>query len=413
MIYSCRMWGPFKKERQKGSEMHEISAEDLPSWFEEKKQALEDESAKTIAAYRKILSYHRKELQGLATELDSMGQTHEDFQFSVQRYKDIISKKLQQTADMIELPEDPYQSQSTLRYVAQQLKGDKITQTLPYIEEAYPDKSARIEDSLKKVEDLIDEIRNHFHTYRIAEFSDIRKRIEELQEKQEEKRNLQKDIQRFRESLKELEQKKEHLYADLEEVLRADDGGELQRLQNSVERAEKRIERKDEEMRDFFKPLVEALKVFQEKGYENETILQDYIDRPVETFKKDSNYRILLILDNLKLNIRNGTIHVKDEVTVRKRIVDLTHEKLDEIHGQYAKLERERRYVTEQLESLPVYQEKKDIVDKIEDVSQEAMSVTASIMEKEQIIRNLSMQKLRKELAHKISQSIGIDVSIV
>lgn len=344
--------------------------------------------------------------EDMAPRLKKMGESN----------KKVLVSRLQSFVDTFEIPDDEdYETvHAFLRDKTKELDkvSEKIKKSLMVLDKVHSDLTKKVMNAMKSLESGLEMDEN------LEEVVDIIDRYQDLEDKRKELESLTKKIKKTEEELEDLMRDRERLEGELDEIKESEDTGLIKRKEDKLDGTEKEIDNLKDEVRGSIAPLKRGFKKLKYFGLtDDEELLENYIERPVEAAKDDGDLSFLRnAVEELKNKLDSRDLDFSDEEIQRlekeldRTDIDETSELMDRIKD----LESRKKSLEDDIEDLRTKDYQKEIEGKIRRKEEDIEEFRDRLEKREEREEALleSLKKEKEEIEEKVGELLNIDLDL-
>ncbi|MAH21389.1 MAG: hypothetical protein CMO12_01080 [Thaumarchaeota archaeon] len=315
----------FQNEKKDVAPAKSVMASELSSWLNKKKgaefQYACSEATKICSRTIEICSVMSKSSEDLTSSEVTVNELTEKYLSTITTAKDTLGRKIKTITANMELPEittfeDIVRSRDLVQQTIVQL-GEAVTIHGRYIS-LFPKREIKaLQETLKEMvgeqsqfQQIVDE--NSTQAEEIQSAGEETEQLIHLIAKLERDRILLVDLQK---EIKSLELARVDATHDIKKMEENEVTARIPELKEEVQRLKETLTRLDAELMGKVLILSRPLKKYSYIGElerPKRKILEDYLDKPLDTLRSDGNLIIVEILADLKKQIQDGKIELKD-----------------------------------------------------------------------------------------------------
>jgi len=370
------MFGFLKKLFSKEPEVsvEEIELANLHSWFDEKTKSKIDYLNNELKEVGKRVN---SEVEQTRQNLDVLNKAEllnsnipERAKHFMTGNRDAYSKKINSFLDRVHVPYNI--SDFSVFHSAVQEELKELTQgtakSFQILQEFFANESRKVMGNVGSISKEINSFNQAFDDAGLNILDETKKRITDFQTKLNLKDALEKDLEARKQELEEHTTEIRKLKEDIE-LLQKDT--QLTELKSKFKQAQAKVEETRERITSPFSVINPALRKFERITYRHRTIVQKYIESPLDALLQDLHLSILKALHDLEMSIMNSRIDMKDKK--REKTLEvmklLTREYLGSFLTEYGQIKHVQDKLKKQianLDAVVLLKEKKDKIIKLE-----------------------------------------------
>ncbi len=381
------------------AESEEVKLEELENWFREQiKEKLESLKADITFMFAKF----NEEINKLKENLGMLEKTRlQNPNISV-REKQIMEgnrqayiKKVSAFIDNISLEKSPKKVQEFCNAFEDYLDNlDKNTKK-PYfvLNEFFGNEVKVIARNIKDLDKNVKEIKSVMERKEIKQIEAVEKEIKNMLSKMALNENFKKKLTEIEQELEEDKKYKEEINSGIEKIKNSEEMRALQQLKKEMENLDERINQVKDPFLHNFAAIEAALKKYSKIALDEKTVLH-YLGDPLRKLLKDSDLKILKILENIKGNVNKNIIELKDKKKEKtlQTIEAMDRKYFENFLGNYNQLLDKKRGINKKMEENRIEEKLKEGSLKLNQIDEKIEN------------KNKEIQKLKREL-----ESVKID----
>ena len=370
------MFGFLKKLFSKEPEVpvEEIELDNLSSWFDDKTkskiESLNNELKEVGQRVNSEISQTKKNIEVLNNAKLLNPNIPERAKHFMQGNRDAYSKKINSFLDRVHVPYSISDFSVFHSSVQEELK--ELTQgtakSFQILQEFFANESRKVMGNIGSISKEINSFNQAFDDAGLNILDETKKRITDFQTKLKLRDALEQDLTARKQELEEHTAEIRKLKEDIE-LLQKD--RQLTELKSKFKQAQAKVEETRERITSPFSVINPALRKFERITYRHRTIVQKYIDSPLDALLQDLHLSILKALHDLEMSIMNNRIDMKDKK--REKTLEvmklLTREYMGSFLTEYGQIKHEQDKLKKQianLDAVVLLKEKKDKIIKLE-----------------------------------------------
>ncbi|MBW3004312.1 hypothetical protein KY310_00575 [Candidatus Woesearchaeota archaeon] len=354
--------------------VEEVELVNLHSWFDEKTRSNIDSLTADLKEVGNRVSQEilqaRKNIEVLNNAELLNPNIPERAKHFMQGNREAYSKKISSFLDRVHVPYAISDFPVFHSAVQEELK--ELTQgtakSFQILQEFFANEARNILANVGSISKEITSFKQAFDDAGLNILEETKKRITDFQTKLKLRQALETDLGARK---KELEDHTEEIKKLKEESELLQKDKELTELKSKFKQAQAKVEETRERITSPFSVINPALRKFERITYRHRTIVQKYIESPLDALLQDLHLSILKALHDLELSIVNNRIDLKDKK--REKTLEvmklLTREYLGSFLTEYGQIKHEQDKIKKQIANLDVVvllKEKKERITKLE-----------------------------------------------
>lgn len=346
-----------KKEEPVRSEEVELPA--LHSWFEGKTKSREASLKQDMEGMGQKIASERDAAQKNLALLGKAGLQNpnipERAKHFMQGNRDAFSKKVHFFLDSIHVPQEISSFPAFYSGVQDELKElmQGTAKSFQILQEFFANESRQVMANVGVIEKELNSFKSAFDAADLDILEDTKQRISDFQAKLNLRKALEKDLSQKKKELQESTSEIRRLKKDVE-MLQKD--SQLNSLKNRLKDVQARIDDLRARITGPFSAINHPLKKFERITYKHRTIIQKYIDSPLEALLQDLHLSVLKALHDMELAVLNNRIDLKEKKKEKTLEVLklLTKEYLGSFLTEYGQINHEKDKIKKTLAGLDI-----------------------------------------------------------
>lgn len=355
------MFNFFKKLFAKPAEKQEIKLEELENWYNENtKERIEVLKLEIKNLFSRMEVEKEKLRQNIGilekAELHNPRISVKEVQF-MQGNREAYLKKLNLFLEKIDINKNPRPvlefcsvfEESIDAFAKSTLKSNYI------IKEFFSDYISGINQNIKNIDRTEKSIRALTQEKEIQLVEDTKKRIAELKNKIDLKKELESKIMDEGKILEEAEKQRKKIENTIDEIKGEKEFIELKKTEEEYEKTNKKIAELKEPFLHNFSVIEPALKKYERMSLD-ERMVHSYLANPVKALLNDQELKIIVILEKAKGEILSNSIELKEKKRdkILNKIPELNKDYLTNFLSEYNELDNKRYELQKGIEKNPV-----------------------------------------------------------
>lgn len=362
----------FSKEPEVPAEDIELS--NLGSWFDEKTKPKIEELNIELKKVNEQISQKISETKQNLDTLNKMELMNPNIPERAKHFmkgnREAYTKKVNLFLDKIHPPQTIETLPIFHATIQNELKEFTQGTVRPFqiLQEFFANESRQVMASIGSIEKEISSFKQAFDTAGLDVLDDTKKQIIDFQTKIKLKKALETDLE---EKKKELEAHTAEITKLKEDIELLQKNKELEELKNKLKQLRAKGGETRERITTPFSVINPALRKFERITYRHRTIVQKYIESPLDALMQDLHLGILKALQDLEMAIANNRIDIRDKKKDKTLEVLklLTREYLGSFLTEYGQNKKDQDKIVKQINNLDVVvllKQKKERAQKLE-----------------------------------------------
>ena len=283
------------------------------------------------------------------------------------------------------------------------------------LNEFFAREAEKVAMNLKSIENYSSELIKIMSNSKISDINKIKSGAIDLKNKIKLKESYSIQLKNSNNSLNDDKNKKTGIESRINEIKSSADYKNYEKLLEEKEKSEIKIKEIENNLLHDFSVLERAMKKYAKISFENEDFILEYMDNPIIELIKDTDFKLLGILDNLKNSIE------RNELGLEERKKDKPIEKINEVDGVYlAKIRDDFINAGERLNALKAEIESSSSRKALDSLNAELMNANQNIENISSEIANLNnelgkinIEKLREALQKEINDAVKAKITLL
>ena len=292
--------------------------------------------------------------------------------------------------------------------------GKSTTRSYHVIKEFFANEATNVAINIKNVDGLFKELKSAIEDSNISQVDAIKKDIEGIKNKINQKINLEEQLKNKEGEIGKLEGEREVVLKEATDVKNSEEYLSFNKLKEEREKAERDVRLNKEDVFSSFSVVDKALKKYLRVAFEDEKLLSRYIERPISTLLDDEELKIIKILESLEKNLVQDKIEL-DEKKKNKTLAEI--KKMDKeffngFLGRYTELNEKLKNIEDRIDKSEVKNKYKELNERLNkaDVNLEKTKSIIGILKKG--MEKINIEKIKVRLEEGISKAIKVKISI-
>ena len=292
--------------------------------------------------------------------------------------------------------------------------GKSTTRSYHVIREFFANEATNIAINIKNVDGLFKELKSAIEDSNIAKVDAIKKDIEGIKNKIDQKANLEEQLKNKEGELEKLGGEREGLVKEGVEIKNSEEYLNFDKLKKEKDVAEREIRLSKEEVFSSFSVVDKALKKYLRIAFEDEKLLNRYIEKPINALLEDEELKIIKILESLEKNLLQDKIEL-DEKKKNKTLAEI--KKMDKgffngFLGKYDKLNGKLKDIEDRISNNEVKNKYKELNERLSRVDVDLDKTKSMIGILKRGMEKINIEKIKVRLEESISKAIKVKISI-
>jgi hypothetical protein len=292
--------------------------------------------------------------------------------------------------------------------------GKSTTKSYHVLKEFLEHQVTDVAINIKNIDNLIKEIKSTIENSSIGKIEIVKNKIIYVKNKIKQKTNLKEELKNKEAELGKLKQEKESLLKEIENIKNSEAYLNFNNLKKEKELILGKINNNKDIIFQSFSILNRALRKFSRIILEDEKLLNDYIENPVNTLLKDKELKIIKILESIEKNLVQNKIKL-DEKKKNKTLTEIR--KLDKqffinFLNNYNELDKKLKIIEDKIENNEIRNKYRALNEKLNQINTNLERTERNIENLKKDIEKIDIEKMKSNLQEEINKIIKTDISI-
>lgn len=272
-----------------------------------------------------------------------------------------------------------------------------------------------IAENIKKIESNSKEIRSLIEHAKVETIDKIRRDAEDVKAKIKLRKRLEEEIKEEKTKLA-LEENK---FSDAESKIKEAKGSkEYKQYENLLkEKEENEGKLREIETRIFhdFSVLEKAMKKYSKIAFENEKLIENYLEDPIKAFANDKSMEIIKILENLSRTIQDNKLELDQRKNERAliKIKELDKEYFSDLKDRYKGISERLGRISSEAENNDAKKQLDAYNKELDDVKDKIEHIKNNIITNNHELEKINIGKLKESLQQEISKALNEEIVIL
>jgi uncharacterized protein YukE len=338
-----------KKIFKEKEEKQEIKLDEIEPWFNERVKPLIDEITSLNKYNLNKFSSDIAQLKEQTNALENaeLKETHETVDPKIKNivlgHKSNYVRLLKHFLGQIRIPEPDYKK--ALQFCASvenELNefGTKSVKSYYAVQHLFHNEVETIAETLKSINAKLNDMKKEMDDKNILVIENAKKKINEMKTSIKEKEETKQLIEEEKENLNNTIEQITNAERKKAELEQGEKYSELLREKENLDHVNRDINRINNNIAELFLPLDSVLRKFQRISLEDDKLVADYIKDSMYALLKDTNFKIVSLIPNIKRNIETNAIDLNDKKKEKaiEHLDTLTKETLQKLANEHNEL---------------------------------------------------------------------------
>ncbi len=406
--------------KKKESEVEEIKESELKNWLGDKEKNIISEieeqispNAKKIESMIEGIRDFMKNLEKAELKNTNIPQREINF---MKGNREAYLKIVDIFISDIKIPDKMNKIEIFISDYEKNIESFTRSSSKPYgiLQHFFANESSKIASGIKKIDDLIKETKKIIERSNIHRFKDIENAIDDLKTKKIKKQSLDKESEEQKNILDKNKDKKEKVIKIIEEAKKSKEYEEILELKKEKDKHQRLLKEHEEDMTHKFAIIEKALKKYSKMALENQSYVEDYAEKALETLLDDHELIILDILKNLNAQIIKGKLDLKDKKKEKSIAVieKMNKDHIKDFLEKHLKIKIDIGKIEKKMSKNLVLEQIKSNSKEVEFLDSEIERNTQRLEEIKMEKENIDISMIRKDIEEKIKENLNIILTI-
>jgi len=406
--------------KKKGADREEISFDNIEQWFNEKSGAYYNEFNRIREGINNRINESiriiKESIEKLKTaQLQNPNISIREKQFMEGNREAYINRT--RLFIEIKLPEKIEEIDDFYSSFEAQVNSFKKSTMKPYqiLQHFFAHETNKILYSVKKIEKLAKELKDLTENEKISRISNINKKISNIKTKKRLKEELEKEISEKNNDEKNLKEEIKNDEKNITELRKSREFVNYKNKADDLKKIKEKLKEKENDILNEFSVLEKAMKKYARISFEDDALINKYIGNPVNALVNDNELRIIIIFENLKKNIDEDKIELKDKKKAKslKTIDNLNKDFFENFLSDYNKLIETKNSLIKDINESNARKIFYELEDKIINDKENLASIKKQIEDMKQQIDKINIKEMKNELQDEIKSVSGEEIVII
>lgn len=413
-----------KRFLRQEAKKEDIALEELPAWIDEKTKAssenLDNALKEDFFDLKALIPEFKAHIEALGhAEVEESQSIQSKVKQVVLGHRENYIRVMNSFADSIIVPvEFSYRDASSLS-VELNSKLDEIgkstIKSYYTVQHLFHAPLKDLANDLKRFSMISQNIQEKIRQSNAFEVEHLKAGVQEMVNSVYKKKDLFQQIEEQQKLLAGLEELKKELDKKTEEVKASPSYSELESLQSRLKESEDKIKEIENHVVQIFAPLESGLRKFKRIVFEDEKLIEGYLNHAMTALLNDKEMKIVPILENMKQSIITGSLETKEDK--KKRFVEgisfISRDLLQDTASQYRDLLEQKEMLQRQIRLNPAESKLKEIVYKQEHNDFKIQKLNDETKSCQKKYDSLDLEQLKRSVEEKIKEIIKIEITVL
>jgi len=408
----------FKKEIEK----KEIKLSDLSKWLDERTLSSFDkllvELEKEFEELKEVIENFKESLSLLRiAEIKNPDKIEDRVKNVVIGHKTSYVKVLSNFIDSVDIPKEV--NYKTAMNLSKRIKDslDDIARTTSKsyyaVQHLFHEELGNVAKGLKRINSISMRIIEKIDDSKVEDIDDVKAKILEIGNSIGKEKEFLIELREKGGCLLDLENQKQKFKDDVVSLEKSGDFVSLDNLKKEYSGKTTILNQKNNEVIQLFSSVESGLKKYQRIAFENDKLIKDYLNSPLDALLLDKDLKILDVFEKMKANLSKLELKDQKEKKVLEGIEKITTDKLRKIVSEYKEIFDERKIVKKHMGLNPVESKIKEYEYKLEHNKFKIEKLKEEIVHLEKSLKQINIDSLKKEIEEKLKQIVEVEVKVL
>jgi len=408
----------FFKEPEK--EQHELKQSELQDWFNKNSKPIFEQLNQNIKELKEKINLETKNTNQSLDKLKDAKLMNPNITIREKQFmegnRDSYIRSVNVLINAIHIEDDP---DSILKF--SDFFNEKLTQFAKSTSKAYQilqqffgNESNGIALNIRNLDALIKELKQKVISQDIGKINSLKKEIQDLDKKKFHKIELNKELKQKTKQQENLVNHKNDLEKKIQGIKNSEEYNQHRALQELNRKYLDKIDDSNKLITHSFAVIDAALKKYERVAFRDFDLISEYRKEPIKTLIKDTQFKIMEILDQTRKNIIGGTIELKETKKERilKEIEKLTQDYFEDFLSGIGDIKKKMDDVDEQLKSNKSSENLKKLEEDLNKFNHDLEKLNSHIDYLKQEINKIDFDKIKEKLKQEIKEILNLEIVI-
>lgn len=283
--------------------------------------------------------------------------------------------------------------------------GKSTYRSYQVLQEFFANESEKIAKNIKNIDLIIKELEKTIKDSGIERFDEIKKEINSVKNKIVQKERFIKDLEKLKKEKEDFSENKKNLEGKIDELKKSKEFAEFNELENKFNSILIDIKEHKYNLTHSFSIIEKALKKFSRIAFENEKLMQNYIEAPVTSLLNDRELKITDILKKLEKSINENKIEIDDKKRAKtlKEVEKLNKGFFTNFLNKYNELNKKLDDVEKKTNETAVKSNEEALNKQLVNIKASIENLTNKIETTKKGIEKIDISKIKSDLQEKMN----------
>jgi gas vesicle protein len=408
----------FIKKLLKNKEKIGLPLDRLESWFEEKTKEFYDHINNNTKNIKENILEEIKKTKESLENLKNAQLKNDKIPIKEKQFmegsRDLYIKRINIFLDSIKIPDENIDKFIEKIHTDLELLGKSTFKAYKILQHFFNDETYKIAQNLKNLENHSKNINEILNDKKAKIASEIKEDISSLKENIEKEKKLKKNIEEIENNINDLLKEKRKILAEISNKEQSSDFKEYHRLDVEKYQIKEQIEELKTDILHYFSSLEHPIKKYINLHPEEDEFLKNYIENPIKSLVEDYHLKIKNILENLKEDIQENNIELKDKK--KDKILNILNQinevRLASFLTEYNQFMVNLRDLGERIKNHTIIDEIEDIKIRLRDKKKEIEEINKKLEETKNMLSKINISDIKTRLKQKIDDLLDIELNL-
>ncbi len=292
--------------------------------------------------------------------------------------------------------------------------GKSTARNYQILNEFFAREAEKVAMNIKNIEDYSKELVNIVDNSKILDIDKIKDNIIGLKNKIKLKESYTIQLGINEKNLNDGKNKKIDIEKKINELKSSTDYRNYEKLVEETGKIEIKIKEIENTLFHDLSALERAMKKYAKISFENEEFILEYLDSPIIALIKDADFKISVILDNLKNSIERNELGLEDKKKDKSidKINEMDSVYLTKLKDDFMNARKSLNELTEEIESNNSRKNMDSLNTELMNINQNIESINNEIVNLNGELGKINIEKLKENLQNGINKTINAKVAI-
>ncbi|MBW2984881.1 hypothetical protein KY361_07200 [Candidatus Woesearchaeota archaeon] len=412
--------GIFREETKEETKQETASISELPDWINNKTKSisnqLQDKLNPIKDKIKQEIGLTKQNLKKLeSAELRNPNITLKEKQF-MKGNREAYIKRVNILVDRIDLPDNPEDILNSYKNFEKELQSFGKSTARPYhiLQEFFGHESRDIALNIKTIDNHMKGLKQTIQDFGLDKTEKIKQDAEHLISAVKQKKDYASGIEQAQKALEDLRDSKNRTEKELDDFKKSGEFSAYEKLKEEKNKTMHDLEEHKKQLLHSFAVLERALKKFQRIAFEDDKLIESYVQNPVTSLEQDRELKIIDILDKLEDSVENSRLDLKDKKKDKtiEEIKKLNKDFFDNFLNKHNELKNKLSEINKQIESSKADDKIKELNEKLEKIKHSIETKSRNMDYTKKELEKIDVDKLKNEFKKEIKNAMNIELTL-